>query len=313
MLKEEPVAASKRPLKVGLILPDTEREMGGADPRWADVSRMACRAEEAGFDSLWVFDHLIYRYEGMEPQGPWECWSNLAALAAITSRVEIGPVVCCTSFRNPALLAKMAETVDEISAGRLILGLGAGWNEPDYTAFGFPYDHRVGRFAEALEIISGLLRHGKIDFEGQYYSARDCELRPRGPRPGGLPIMVGSSAPRMLGLLAKHADVWNAWAVQSIAEYEEYRVKVDAAMELAGRDPATVERTVTVLVDLPNATGRPSEQDKVGFKAREPEEMAEFLATYAQAGVSHVQLMLDPNTLEGVEWAARCLEYLDRG
>lgn len=301
----------KRPLKVGIILPDTEREMGGETPRWRDLDAMARFVEGAGFDSLWVFDHLIYRYDGLEPQGPWECWSNLAALAAITSRVEIGPVVCCTSFRNPALLAKIADTVEEISGGRLILGLGAGWNEPDYKEFGFPYDHRVSRFEEALIIMHGLLRTSHVDFEGAYHSARDCELRPRGPRPDGPPIMIGSSAPRMLGLLAKYGDIWNAWGLQTVDEVIEHRDKVDAAMLAAGRDPATVERTVALLVDLPTATGRPSETEKVGFKARTPEELADHLFRYAEEGISHVQLMLDPNTLAGMELAARTLELLD--
>ena len=306
----------KRPLKLGIILPDTEREMGGESPRWRDIAALARFSEEAGFDSLWVFDHLIYRYEevdDLDPQGPWECWSNLAALAAITSRAEIGPVVCCTSFRNPALLAKIADTVEEISGGRLVLGLGAGWNKPDYDEFGFPYDHRVSRFEEALTIIHGLLRTGKIDFEGQYYSARDCELRPRGPRPEGPPIMIGSSVPRMLGLLARYGDQWNGWGVQTVDKVIEHREKVDAAMESAGRDPATVERTLALLVDLPTATGRPSEREVIGFKARTPEELAEHLFRYADEGVSHVQLMLDPNTLGGLELAARTLEYLDRG
>jgi alkanesulfonate monooxygenase SsuD/methylene tetrahydromethanopterin reductase-like flavin-dependent oxidoreductase (luciferase family) len=302
----------KRPLKVGIILPDTEREMGGKTPRWKDIAEQARFCEDAGFDSIWVFDHLIYRYDDMEPQGPWECWSNLAALAAITSRVEIGPVVCCTSFRNPALLAKIADTVDEISGGRLILGIGAGWNEPDYREFGFPYDHRVSRFEESLIIMHGLLRTGRVDFEGTYSSARDCELRPRGPRPEGLPIMIGSSAPRMLSLLAKYGDIWNAWGLQTVDEVIAHREKVDAAMEAAGRDPATVERTVALLVDLPTATGRPSEKVIVGFKARTAEELAEHLLTYADEGISHVQLMLDPNTLAGMELAAETLAYLDK-
>ncbi len=303
----------KRPIKVGLILPDTEREMGGETPRWADIAAMARFGEEAGFDSLWVFDHLIYRPAGLEPQGPWECWSNLAALAAITSRVEIGPVVCCTSFRNPALLAKIAGTVEEISGGRLVLGLGAGWNPPDYAEFGFPFDHRVSRFEEALIIIHGLLRNSTIDFDGTYYSARDCELRPRGPRASGPPILIGSSAPRMLGLLAKYGDIWNAWALQTVDEIIEHRDIVDAAMLTADRDPVSVERTVALLLDLPTATGRPSEETKVGFKARSPEEIAEHLLKYAEAGISHVQLMLDPNTMAGMKWAAQALEYIDRG
>ena len=304
---------TRRPLKVGLILPDTEREMGGADPRWKDVSAMARFGERAGFDSLWVFDHLIYRYEGLEPQGPWECWSNLAALAAITERVELGPVVCCTSFRNPALLAKIADTVDEISGGRLILGLGSGWNEPDYTAFGYPYDHLVSRFAEALEIVTGLLKRGRSSFEGRYYTVRDCELRPRGPRPEGPPIMIGTLAakPRMLGLVATHADIWNGWAVQSVTAVREQLARVDTALEAAGRDPATLERSVALLVDLPTSTGRPSEQEAEGFRPREPEELAERLVAYGEAGINHVQLMLDPNTMDGFEWAARALEAVD--
>jgi alkanesulfonate monooxygenase SsuD/methylene tetrahydromethanopterin reductase-like flavin-dependent oxidoreductase (luciferase family) len=303
--------AKGRPLRVGLILPDTEREMGGDTARWSDIAHMARLAEELGFDSIWNADHLIYRFSGKEVQGPWESWSLLAALAAITSRVEIGSLVTCTSFRNPALQAKIADTVDEISGGRLVLGLGAGWHEPEYVAFGYPFDHRVSRFAEAIAIIHGLLRNGHVDFAGTYYSAKDCELRPRGPRPEGPPIMIGSTAPRMLSLLANYGDIWNAWARQTLEELEEDRRKVDAAMEAAGRDPDTVERTVSLLVDLPTATGRPSEE-KPGFRPREPQELAVHLASYAAAGISHVQLMLDPNTPAGMEWAAHSLEMLER-
>ncbi|HLL49059.1 MAG TPA: LLM class flavin-dependent oxidoreductase [Thermomicrobiales bacterium] len=300
-----------RPLKVGLILPDTEREMGGETARWSDLADMARMAEDLGFDSIWNADHLIYRFPGKEVQGPWESWSLLAALAAVTTRVEIGPLVSCTSFRNPGLLAKIADTVDEISGGRLVLGLGAGWHEPEYIAFDYPFDHRVSHFAEAIAIIHGLLRNGHVDFEGTYYSAIDCELRPRGRRSDGPPIMIGSTAPRMLSLLARYGDIWNAWARQTLEELAEDRQKVDAAMEEAGRDPATVERTVSLLVDLPTATGRPSEE-KMGLKPREPEELAAHLASYAHAGISHVQLMLDPNTPAGIEWAARSVELLDR-
>ena len=308
----ESATPRQRPLKVGLILPDTEREMGGQTARWSDLVAMAQLAEELGFDSLWNADHLLYRFPDKEDQGPWECWSIMAALAAVTSRVEIGPLVACTSYRNPALQAKIADTIDEISGGRLVLGLGAGWHEPDYEAFGYPFDHRVSRFAEAIAIIHGLLRTGHVDFEGEYYSARNCELRPRGPRPEGPPIVIGSTAPRMLSLLAKYGDIWNAWARQTLEELAEDREKVDSAMELAGRDPASVERTVSLLVDAPTATGRPSEA-KPGLKARDPEELANHLLSYADAGISHVQLMMDPNTPAGIEWAAEALEIVDKG
>ena len=115
--------------------------------------------------------------------------------------------MACTGFRNPAILAKMADTLDEVSDGRVVLGLGAGWHEPEYHAFGIPYDHRVGRFEEALAIIVPLLREGRVDFQGQYYQARDCVLAPRGPRAGGPPILIGAQRPRMMALAARYADV----------------------------------------------------------------------------------------------------------
>ena len=172
-----------RPLAVGLLLPDHEGHFGGATARWRDLREMALLAEAIGVDSLWVTDHLINVKPHRPNRGTWECWSHLSALAAITERVALGTLVICTGFRNPALLAKMAATVEEISDGRLILGLGAGWNEAEHLAFGYPFDRRVSRFAEALTIITGLLRDGQIDFCGEFYQARDCELRPRGPRP----------------------------------------------------------------------------------------------------------------------------------
>ncbi len=307
-------ASRNRPLKVGLILPDTENEMGGETARWSDLANLARAAETLGYDSLWNADHLIYRFEGKEQQGPWECWSIMAGLAAVTSSIEIGPLVAATAYRNPALQAKIAETVDEISNGRLVLGLGAGWLPSDYSTFGYPYDHRVSRFAEAVEIIHGLLRKDSVTFSGNYYTVDNCQVKPRGPRPGGIPIMIGilkTNAPRMFDLLAKYGDIWNAWARQTVEEIEADRDAIDAAMTLAGRDPATVARTVSLLVDLPSSTGRPSEE-KAAFRPRTPDELAEKLFAYSHVGISHVQLMLDPNTMTGIEWAARALEKLDR-
>ena len=161
---------TQRPMKIGLLLPDTEGYMAGQTAHWPDFLAMTREAERVGFDSVWVTDHFLQRDDKGE-RGPWECWSLVAALAAVTTRVEIGTLVLCSGFRNPAHLAKMAETVDDISNGRLILGIGAGWHEPEYAAFGYPFDHRVDRFAEATEIITTLLRTGAVDFEGNWYSA----------------------------------------------------------------------------------------------------------------------------------------------
>src|SRR5512132_4261374 len=170
---------------------------------------MARAAEAARFDSMWLGDHLLYRGDGRPERGPWEAWSLLSGLAAVTERIDLGPLVACLAFHPPGVIAKMATAVDEVSGGRLILGVGAGWNEPEYEAFGLPFDHRVDRFEEALQILKPLLQEGHVDFAGQYYQARNCDDVPRGPRQAGPPLLVGSEGPRMLKLTAQYADLWN--------------------------------------------------------------------------------------------------------
>jgi alkanesulfonate monooxygenase SsuD/methylene tetrahydromethanopterin reductase-like flavin-dependent oxidoreductase (luciferase family) len=298
--------------KLGIILPEGEGDLDGRTPRWSDYVAMARLTEEAGFDSLWFVDHLIYRNDasGRPPQGAWECWSVLAALAAATSRVELGSLVTATSFRNPALLAKMADTIDEISGGRLILGLGAGWNEVEYRMFGYPFDHRVDRFAEAFTIISGLLSDGAIDFEGQYYSARECELRPRGPRPGGPPIMVGSRGPRMLRLTLPSVPIWNGWLCDATSYPEAYPAlvePVDDACREVGRDPGTLEHTVSISVDPSGKREFPEHwylQDDLNAArplSGSPEEIAAGIRGFGAQGVSHLQIYPIPPTLATIE------------
>src|SRR6185312_16302177 len=185
--------ATGRRMKLGVMPSLGEGSMDGATPRYADIQAMAQTAERIGLDSFWLADHLIYRYPERDESGCWEVFTFLSAVAAVTSKIEIGPLVACTSFRNPALLAKMADALDEISNGRFILGLGCGWHEPEYDAFGYPFDHRVGRFEEAMAIIAPLLREGRADFHGDYYEATDAVLRPRGPSPQGPPLMIGGT------------------------------------------------------------------------------------------------------------------------
>ena len=308
----------RRSFKVGLFLTAFDQPwVSRAAPRWVDLVATARRAEEIGFDSLWVPDHMLIRDAEVGPFDGWEGWSLLAALAASTERVELGPLVACTAFRNPALLAKMADTIDEISGGRLVLGLGTGWHEPEFHAFGYPFDRRVSRFEEAVTIIHGLLKHGQLDFEGTYHQARDCELRPRGPRTAGPAIMIGGSGPRMLELTARFADVWNRDFDAVNTDFEPYsaddlsawQVRVDAACAEVGRDPASLRRTAAVIVDLPIAPGR----EGWGALTGSPEELAAGLRGYALAGFTHVQIWLEPGTMAGIEAFAPVLEFLDRG
>ena len=304
-----------RPLKVGVQLPEVEREV-----RWPELLDMTRAIEDLGYDSVWAGEHLLYRWPDRPSRGPWEAWAMLAALAASTSRIEIGPLVACTAFHNPAVLAKRADTIDEISGGRLILGLGAGWNETEFRAFGIPFDHRIDRFEEAFTIIRGLLRDGAIDFEGTYYQARDCELLPRGPRAGGPPLMIGSNGERMLRITTPHVDSWNSWYADTRNEpagVAALREKVDAACREVGRDPAEIERTVAVQVRMPGGTGREmgdtSAKMTVTPLQGDPETMAEELRAYAREGIGHVQLVIDPITTASIEGFAPVLRLLDAG
>jgi alkanesulfonate monooxygenase SsuD/methylene tetrahydromethanopterin reductase-like flavin-dependent oxidoreductase (luciferase family) len=307
--------ARRRPLKVGLYIANGDGYMSGSINRWADVLAMATAAEAAGFDSVWVADHMIFRFPGdEEAQSRWECWSLLAGLAVATSRVQIGPLVSCMSFRNPGLLAKIAETVDEMSNGRLILAVGAGWHEPEYTGFGFPFDHRASRFEEGYAMLYELLRTGRSDFSGDYYRATDGELRPRGPRPNKIPILVGTNGERLLRTAARYADGWNTTWIADPSELIPLRAAVDAACAEVGRDPATLGRSACVYLDLPNPIGRfgGHRPEFVPPPAREAAGNADALRAYAAAGLDHVMLWLDPATPEAVRAFGETLAILDR-
>ncbi|HYL40055.1 MAG TPA: LLM class flavin-dependent oxidoreductase, partial [Candidatus Binatus sp.] len=248
-----------------------------------------------------------------------EVWTMLAAIAASTSRISLGPLVAATAFHAPAMLAKLAATVDEVSGGRLILGLGAGWNEVEFAAFGFPFDHRIDRFEEAFTIVRTLLRDGAIDFDGRYYQARDCELLPRPARPGGPPLLIGSSGPRMLRITMPHAQAWNVWyadIANSPAGLPPFLERVDAACREVGRDPGEVERTAAVNVRLPRGTGRvmgDTTRPVAPPLAGEPAEIAEALRAYARLGLAEVQLVVDPIDGPAIDALGAVLADLDRG
>lgn len=294
-------------MKIGLMVILANDRVTNAKRSYESVRAVAQQAEADGFDSIWLADHLMYRYEGEATRGIWECWTMLAALAEATERVEIGTLVVCNSFRNPAILAKMATAVDEVSNGRLILGVGAGWNDPEYRAFGLPTDHRVDRFEEALQILRPMLREGRVDFAGKYYQAQDCEDLPRGPRPQGPPLMVGSSeGQRMLKLTVQYADQWNTGYMGKPDTMAAPIARLDAACIEAGRDRKTISLTALLGVWFPDLLDRkpPFENYLTGT----PQEMAEAMRGYAELGVvDHIMLQCAPYVPEAIERVTEAL------
>jgi probable F420-dependent oxidoreductase len=298
-------------VKIGLmvILANT-REDNRMRP-YDTIRAVAQQAETDGFDSIWLADHLFYRAPGEPTRGIWEGWTMLAALAEATRRVELGTLVLNNSSRNPAILAKMATTVDEVSHGRLILGIGAGWNEPEYQAFGLPFDHRVDRLEEALQILKPLLRDGQVDFAGTYYQARNCEIVPRGPRPAGPPLLVGGEGPRMLRLTAQYANLWNTGYLGQPSTLAEPRARIEAACREVGRDPATLGITALIGLWFPDLQPKqPSFLDKP--LTGTVQEIAAAMRGYADLGVPHIMFQCEPYTQESLRRLTEAL-HLYRG
>lgn len=282
-------------MKVGIVLKTTEGGRQGKTPRFSELQEMALAAEQAGLDSIWLCDHLIYRFPEQEESGIWEAFTLLSALAAVTTKITLGTIVACTSFRPPALVAKMADTIDEISGGRLILGLGAGWHQPEYEAFGYPFDHLAGRFDEALQIIVPLLREGKVDFHGQYYEVNNCVLRPRGPSRNGPPILVAGRRPRMLQLTARYADAWNiAWPIEASVARERF-AEFKQVCATVGRDIASIDLTVGTRVNLDPAL------EEAEAISGSPEAIARSLQSFAEEGTAHLIVGLDQISIENIE------------
>jgi len=261
---------------------------------WPELRDLAEAAENGGLDSVWVADHLFSGRGGEEPRAIHECWTLLSALAVATERVELGTLTICNSFRNPGLLAKMAAEVDHVSGGRLILGLGAGWYDREHEAFGYPTDHKVGRFAEALEIVRRLLDGERVTFSGRYYALADAYLLP--PPDRRVPILVGAHGPRTMGLTAAWADAWNtAWFGDPDERLRERLQTFDAALDQAGKTTDDLTRTVGLLVENESA-----------------EELAARLTAYDELGFAHAIVLLDPTTAEAL-WRVTEAARLRRG
>ncbi len=301
---------------LGLNLPYTEGGMDGVTPRWTDIAAMATAAELVGFDAVWVSDHVGFGNPDTGWGGAWESWTLLSALAAATSRVRLGTYVTAVPYRNPALLAKMAETLDEVSGGRVILALGAGWNKPEFDAYDFPWEQRFDRFEDGLRIITSMLRTGRADHDGRVASAHGALVQPRGPRPAGLPVMVGAAAPRMLRLCAELADEWNA-GMRTPAALRPMLGALEDACGAAGRDPRSIRRSAEALVEI-GAEALPDDDPDTRGSWDDPirgtaEQIAAGLRRYRDLGVDHVQVQLRPNRLSSVEAFAPVMEALRAG
>jgi probable F420-dependent oxidoreductase len=296
-----------RPLRVGIQLPEVER-----DVRWPEYAAMACAAEEVGFDSLWVGDHLLYRGDGRPERGPWDCWTLLAGIAALTERVTLGPLVACTAFRPPGILARTAAGVDELSCGRLVFGIGSGWNETEFRAFDLPFDHRVSRFEEAFEIVRRLLAGERVTFEGRFHRVEDALLLP--PPARRVPLMIGATGRRMLAIALPYADAWNTWYDwygNSAEGFAARNREVDAAAETAGRDPAEIERSACVLVVLDPGAGERTLEEGAPPVAGPPERVAAHLSDLADAGADEAILVVSPIDERSIRSLGPALALLD--
>lgn len=300
-------------MKVGLVLPMLEAVPTGDKVPWSSIREQALLAEEIGFDTVLIPDELLWRPAAWPgPRGFWECVSMTAAVAAATSRIEIGTWVLSTLHRNPGLTAKVVETIDEISGGRFLLGLGAGHAGTQGEAFGYPADHTIGRYEEALQIIVPLLREGHADFYGEFHSATDLEQRPRGPRPGGVPIMLGGHGPRTMRLAVQHADIWSAYATESSmpGAFEAMLAALDLVCAAAGREPGSLGRSIGVWVEPTDDHGAKAADLGVPITGT-ADEIAGTFATFAAMGVTRIEVMLWPDTVAAVEAMRPVLAALD--
>jgi alkanesulfonate monooxygenase SsuD/methylene tetrahydromethanopterin reductase-like flavin-dependent oxidoreductase (luciferase family) len=284
------MAIDSDPMRIGVIVPMSQGDGPGRMPSWGDTRAFAGHADDIRLDSVWVFDHFFYRPPEGSPEGTHEAWTIVGALAASTARVEIGQLVMCATFRHPGLLAKMAVTADVVSEGRILLGLGAGWHDPEYVAFGYPTDHRVDRFEEALRIIGPLLRGERVSFEGRYHQAHDAELLPAPHR--RIPILIAAKGPRMLRLTARHADAWNtAWFGAPDERLRQRLADLERALDDEGRDPQTLRRTVGLEIHDPDFTA--PEQAGIALRGA-TDHLARMLDAHQALGFDDAVVVLQP-------------------
>lgn len=310
---DSPLTTRKGPLRIGIIiqLSGTTGESGLATRSWNQVRDEVVAAERVGFDSAVYEDVLWYPGED-KGSGVWESVAISGALAEATSKIRFGPSVFNGVYRSPTLLAKVAETLDEISEGRFILGIGAGNTPDDYPPFGFPSDFRFSRFAEAIEIIHSMLKTGSASLDGRFWRANDAQMVLRGPRSQGPPIVMAAGGPKMLRLAARFADEWNWWPQgedphQAIAPLIE---ELDSACAEEDRDPSNLLRSLDIYSVDPLGLGTAGHPVAIGGSHQE---ITNTLAGLGSLGVTEVRcnLVYDKeanNKIEAIESMADIVE-----
>ena len=296
--------------EIGLVLPTTQFGPERITPRWTEIRKIARLGEETGYDTLWVVDELLWEVEGEAPRGMWDGVSIMGAIASMTSRIKVGSWVLSALHRNPGIIAKTAETLDEISGGRFIFGLGAGHEWPGQAhAFGLPEKQIFARFEEALQIIVPLLRLGRADFEGTFHSARDLVQQPVGPRPNAIPLLIGGNGPKAQRHAANHADIWSCY-IEERAHVDELKPRIASLEEICqevGRDPESIGRAVGVVVRPFEPAG--AREDSVSGTA---EQIATTLQSFRDIGFTQLDLSVGPATIAAVEAMASVVELLRR-
>lgn len=289
-------------LRLGIIIALHGHE--GEAPTWRHVRDQVLIAEAVGFD-LAVIEDALLQPSGQQPTGYWESVAMAGALAAVTSRIDIGHSVINAPYRSAGLTAKIAETLDELAGGRFFLGIGLG-NTADYDHFGIPADRRYGRFAETIQIVHQLLRIGRADLDGTYQSVKDARMVLRGPRPGGPPIVIAAQGPKMLRLAARYADGWNWWTSgkPDLDRLASIIAELERACDEVGRDPSTLRRSLDVYSLDPLGRFAGSE-DPIGGT---PAEMADTLLRFGELGFEEVRVNVFP--IDSLDALPRAIEAL---
>lgn len=297
--------ASPRPMSLGLMIPVREGAMGGETPRFADLVAMATAARDAGFEAVWFGDHVTMG-EGDAMSGAWEAWTMMAGVAARVPGIHIGPLVTGAGFRNPGIVAKMAEAIDEICEGRFILGLGAGWNETEYRQLGLPFSYRASRLEEAVRIIRPLLREGAATYHGRFWRADGAVNRPRTPHGPDIPLLIGTNGERLLRTVARYADAWNSDWEGDPARMAELIARVDAACDAVDRPRDSLVKTGSARFAMDAGAAR-----RADLVSGTPEQMADRILELRELGLRHLVSGLEPRTQQTIEAFGEVIARVD--